>query len=305
MTTVGRLFLDYRLQVLAGQAAGEATGKSLAHLLEPMGQMHIEAVSQEDIVHGLERIAAHAPVHADRIQSHARAFFSWAIGREIIHDNPARGLPPVKVSTVRGRQLSLDEMILIWHAAGVLNPRLTHAVRLLILTAAQRDQVGGIRLGELKRHSDTGAFVWGPSGKSVDDGEPLQVVLPPLAGAIVETAILQRCQGGDFILSRGGNSPIDGWSKAKRTLDDELRRISPEAFEPWWINDLRLSFPLLASQYAGVDPQVAEGRLGRISRFGNPRTREWSRSAAMAEEASEALADWDKLLASRLGESGA
>ena len=101
--------------------------------------------------------------------------------------------------------------------------------------------------------------------------------------------------------SRTGNTPLDGWSKAKRALDEELAlRTRRGQFEPWWLNDLRTSFPGLAVGHAGVDPMVAEGRLGRLSRFGSTQAKLWAQSNAMAEQASAALAVWDAVLANEL-----
>jgi integrase len=302
MPTLQRLYRDYCDAVLVSQRSGKATARSLGLLIEPLGRVQAASVRRDHVARRLEEIAETAPVHAKRILSYARAFFAWASAHSEMEEDPTWGIYIPVEDRARGRQLTLKEVLMIWRAADVLGERLAYAVRLLILTAAPRQQVSGLRLSELERDTVRGRLEWRPTALKELRGEAPPIVLSPMAREIVEAAVVGRRPDGEFILSRTGKTPLDGWSKAKRALDEELARMKGRGqFEPWWLNDLRMSFPALAVEHAGVDPIVAEARLGRVSRFWHPDDKMWVQFHSTAEMASQALADWDAVLARELG----
>jgi hypothetical protein len=301
MPTLQRLYRDYCDTVLSSQRSGKATARSLGLLIGPLGRLQAASVRRGHVARRLEEIAETAPVHAKRILSYARPFFDWASVQIEMEENPTWGIYLPTQDRARGRQLTLDEVLMVWRATDVLGQRLAHAVRLLILTAAPRQQVGGFRLSELERDTVQDRFTWRPTALTELREDVPPIVLPPLAREIVEAAVVGCASGGEFMLSRTGKTPLDGWSKAKRALDEELaRRTRRGQFESWWLNDLRTSFPALAVEHAGVDPPIAEARLGRVSRFWHPDDKLWVQFHSTAELASQALAAWDAVLAHEL-----
>src|SRR5207248_1252419 len=83
------------------------------------------------------------------------------------------------------------------------------------------------------------------------------VPLPPLASEIIVGA--PRVEGG-YVFTTTGHSPISGWSKAKRALDEAMGDGVP----PWRIHDLRRSFAS-GLQRLGVRVEVIERALNHIS----------------------------------------
>lgn len=301
MPTLKRLLRDYYREVLIHQRRGEATARSLALLIEPFERAPAHSIGADQIASRLEEIAVTAPVHAKRTLSYARGFFEWALAKEAITEVPTWHVFLDIQERARHRQLTLDEVVMIWRATEVLSERLAGAFRLMILTAAPRQQVGAMRLDELERDPASELWEWRPTALKERRGNAPAIVLPPLAQEIVDAAIIGRRPGGEFILSRTGRTALSGWSKAKRALDQQLALQSQRGqFEPWWLNDLRMSFPALAAEHAGVDPAVAEACLGRVSRFWRPDDKIWMQFSSTAKQASRALADWDAVLAREL-----
>ncbi|HEY4030855.1 MAG TPA: hypothetical protein VGM25_10960 [Caulobacteraceae bacterium] len=297
MPTLQRIYREYCDTVLVQVRSGEATARSLALLVEPYGRRSVETVGSELVERRLHEIAETAPVHAKRIRSYTRSFFKWMAERGWVTEDPTAGVYIDAPDRVRGRQLSLDEVVMIWRASDALSERLAYGARLLILTAASRQQVAAMRLSEFQRDPVQGSIYWQASVPLEGRGEARRLLLPSLTCQIVEAAVANRNPSGEFILSRAGKTPLDGWSKAKRELDAELaRRRDGGLSEPWWLNDLRTSFPALAIEHAGVDAMVAEACLGRTSRYSNPDTKLWLQASVMDEHVSEALAAWDDVL---------
>jgi integrase len=67
-----------------------------------------------------------------------------------------------------------------------------------------------------------------------------------------------------FVFSTRGNTPISGWSKAKITIDREIKLNNQSALPPWRIHDLRRTVAT-GLQRLGIGLQVVEAVLGHIS----------------------------------------
>lgn len=302
MPTIAQVAKLYGQRRLANLKSGSATAGSLDLLVRPLGDRSIDEVTQEALVEVLHGIAVEAPVHANRILAYGRSFFGWAVEQGYVEFNPMHGLPPFTAEVVRGHQLSFDEVLRIWESAGLLGWPFAQAFRLLILTAAKREQIGGLCLDHL-RSSPTGdgGLIWCPPGEVSESDEQIQIALPPLAQTILREAMDGRKDGATYVLSRTGKSAIDGWAKAKKRLDGHICSTPHGAtFARWQIQDLRLSFPALAVEHAGVEPIIAEACLMRSSRFTSPRDKEWMRSEQMAERRSDALRCWAAALENHL-----
>ena len=75
--------------------------------------------------------------------------FKWAIERGIVTANPAADLTPPAPPVRRDRVLSQAELGAVLKAADRLHYPWRHFYLLLILTAARRDEVAGMRWAEL------------------------------------------------------------------------------------------------------------------------------------------------------------
>ena len=159
-------------------------------------------------------------------------------------------LPKAGAETKRDRVLSDGELAAVWQAASKLGWPFGHAVRLLILTGARREEIGGLCWTEV--NGETIKL----SGERTKNGEPHNIPLSPQATAVLQR--VPRIANSERVFSTNGKTSISGWSRAKRQLDD----ISEVA--DWRTHDLRRTVAT-GLQKLGVSLQVIEAVLGHTS----------------------------------------
>ncbi len=145
-------------------------------------------------------------------------------------------------------------------------------VRLLMLTAARREEVGGMAWAELTRSRDPGCL-WTVPGSRAKNGREHELFLPVLA---VEQLPQQRERA--LVFGKGEGS-FSGWSAAKSRLDRAMHRKlverftkqharAPEPYEvkvaPWRLHDLRRTFATWSNEH-GTQPHVVEAILNHVS----------------------------------------
>src|SRR5262245_28454097 len=142
---------------------------------------------------------------ARRLHSHLHRLFRWAVGRGILEVNPMADLPKPGKAVKRDRVLSSDELKAVWKAAEKATWPYGPAIRLLILTAARREEIGALRWSEIHDNE-----IRLPAERS-KSGEARIIPLSSTALALIQA--LPRT--GEYVFSANG-SGLDGWSKAKR-----------------------------------------------------------------------------------------
>lgn len=235
----------------------------------------LEAVTRRDVVAVLEGIAVGvegrkgAPIAANRARAHLSAMFAWAkrSGR-MEAENPVSNTEPLADEKSRDRVLSDDEVALIW-ACTDTGTDYARIVRLLLLTAARREEVGAMRWGELA--GGDGDRVWTLPAARAKNGVTHELPLGPLAIAQLPAARDKR----DLVFGRGKGGGFSGWSKGKAELDvtmaaqlaeqlEERDGAAESAAVPWRLHDLRRTFATWASEN-DVEPHVVEAVLNHSS----------------------------------------
>ena len=138
-------------------------------------------------IHKIERrhVAAHlvgAPVAAARARTTLSALYGWAIAEGLCDANPVIGTrsPDADVRP-RERVLSDGELVAVWKASG--DDDYGRIVRLTLLTGQRRQEVGGMKMGELDRERGT----WTIPSERTKNKRPHMLTLPAPAWAIIET----------------------------------------------------------------------------------------------------------------------
>ncbi|WP_372623047.1 tyrosine-type recombinase/integrase [Falsiroseomonas sp.] len=207
--------------------------------------------------------------NAGRVKAYGRAAYGWAMGEELVRENPFAALRNISTkSGERDRVLTDDEVGEVWRAAGTLGHPFGPMIRLLLLTAQRRDEVAGLPWSELAHdHS-----VWTlPAGRS-KNGEEHVVHLAPEAREVL--AAVPRINGWSLLFTTTGKTPPSGFSVAKRRLDraivnertkeaQEEGRI-PAPLRPFVLHDFRRTCVTWLAQHAGVPPHVADRILNHV-----------------------------------------
>lgn len=223
-------------------------------LLPALGNRAADQVSRSDIRNLLDAIVDRgAPVHANRVLAYVRRMFAWAVERELVPASPVAGLKPPTAERSRDRTLTADELGRIWRATADVPSPFGAFFRMLILTGQRRSEVAGARWSEM----DLGRAEWTIPAVRAKNGSAHIVHLSKQAvGNLTGTP---RYAGSNLVFTTTGETPISGFSKAKRMLDEASGVIG------WTIHDLRRTFATIGTGALGIDPVVMDKVLNHRS----------------------------------------
>jgi integrase len=216
-----------------------AQGYLLRHW-KPLHRMPVHKIERRDI-------AAHlggAPVAAARARSTLSVVFAWAIAEGLIDVNPTVGTKkPDEDARPRERVLSDEEIAAVWRSCDGFD--YGRIVRLLILTGARRQEVGGMTWSELHERG-----TWTIPAERSKNGRAHVLPLPALAWSIIE-AVPRR---GDYLFGRRG---FTNWGVTKVALDARC------GIAPWTLHDLRRTAATRMADL-GILPHVVEAALNHV-----------------------------------------
>jgi integrase len=197
--------------------------------------------------------------------------FNWAIREGLdIPANPVLGTNRPAQPRSRERVLTDKELAEIWAALG--DDDYGRIVKLLLLTAQRRGEVGGMRWNEL----DADINVWTIPGTRTKNHREHTVPLTDVA-----LALIPACrEGRDHVFGDGprvrGDSHrgFSGWSKSKAALEARILAArqkaadaehEAESLPDWRLHDLRRTAATVMADRLGVFPHIVEAVLNHVS----------------------------------------
>jgi integrase len=225
-----------------------------------------------------------------------RKLFRWAISRGDLERSPLEGVEPPPAVPSRDRVLSDEELKLIWQGAIGIGRPFEGLLKLLMLTGQRREEVASLAWNEV----DRAEALWILPAARAKNGKPHLVSLS--AGAL---AVLDQVARGDdwpsqgLVFSTTGDTPVSGFSKAKRRLDHYLEDAMREPPAPWRLHDLRRTLAT-GLQRLGVRFEVTEAVLNHVSGSRSGIAGVYQRYD-WREEKRRALADWGEHIRSLVG----
>jgi integrase len=306
--TIAKLLARYDVRRLSQLRKRRVMLRAITVALAPVSQREASELTRRDISEIVDGMADRAPIHANRVLAYLKAFFGWAVGRGYLEANPAIGIAKPTREVTRDRTPSVDETVEIWVAAGKLGYPFGQVIRLLLLTASRRDEVGAMRTDEISLSADGDDGVWTLPASRSKNGRAIRMPLAPLARQVVAEALAKRTVGGELVFSTTGETPVSGWSRAKSRIDklirdDRRRRGAHTEMPPWRFHDLRRAFATAACDVLQIDPAVADRCLNHV---GASTTSTVSRIYArneLFEQRRDALKRWADLIAAATGET--
>jgi integrase len=235
----------------------------------------IPAVKRSDIIAILDRFEDR-PAMARQVYATLRRMFAWAEGRGEIERSPiGLGFPAPRPIEARARTLTDEELTLLWDASGKIGHPFGPAYRLLLSTAGRREEVAALNWNEL----DRGAREWVLPPERAKNGQAHIIPLNDLALSILDEIASVTLDHDaptwpktGLVFTTTGKTPVSGHSKAKRRLDEEMRRIAQDRaagralanIAPWRVHDIRRTVAT-GLQRLGVRFEVTEAVLNHVS----------------------------------------
>jgi integrase len=237
----------------------------------------IHEIKKRDVIEVISAIEQRgAPVAANKALKAIKTFFRWCVGRAVLDQSPADGVPPPTREVPRDRVLSAEELVRVILAARQIGGAYGGIVELLALTGQRREEAAQCPWDEI----DLPSRIWMlPRGRTKN--AKLHIV--HLSDQAV--AVLQRTgKQGKFVFSQTGDRPFQDFSLAKRELD----KIS--GVTGWRIHDLRRTC-VSGMAALGVAPHVADKILNHQSGTISGVAAVYQRHQFLAER-KEALERW-------------
>jgi integrase len=256
----GLIFSSVMGDYLAARQSGmkprshEECARHLKRHWKPLHGVAIASVTRPVVAARLRDIQAKSgAVASNRARSTLSALFTWAIGEGLCDLNPVLGTNKNEESE-RERVLTDAELVAIWKAAPTNG--YGRIVRLLMLTAQRREEIGGLRWSELEEDGKT-TVVALPSHRTKNSrGHDVPLSTPALS-------ILQECTktiGRDLVFGEGEGG-YSGWSRSKASIDRAAMLR-----QGWRLHDLRRTAATRMADL-GVQPHVIEAVLNHVSGY--------------------------------------
>jgi integrase len=242
-------FIDQRL-------SQNRSGGEIARLLRrEMGRAwagrSIHEIGKRDVVEVISAIEQRgAPVAANKTLKSIKTFLRWCVGRAILDQSPAEGVPAPAKEISRDRVLSDDELAKVIFAAREVDDPYCGIVELLVLTEQRREEVARLAWDEL----DLTQRIWTIPKSRTKNAKPHVVQLSDQS-----IAVLRRVEKrGPYVSAVHGNKPFQNFAVAKRKLD-ELSKVPG-----WRLHDLRRTC-VSGMARLGIAPHVADKILNHQS----------------------------------------
>jgi integrase len=242
-------FVDQRL-------SKNRSGAEIARLLrreigKAWARRSIHEISKRDVVEVVSAIEQRgAPVAANKALKSIKMFLRWCVGRAILDQHPAEGVPAPAKEVARDRVLRDDELAGVIVAARQIDDRYGGIVELLALTGQRREEVAKLAWEEL----DLTQQVWTIPKSRTKNAKTHIVHL-----SAQSIAVLRRMKKqSPHVFAFNGAKPFQHFALAKRKLD-ELSKITG-----WRLHDLRRTC-VSGMARLGVAPHVADKILNHQS----------------------------------------
>jgi integrase len=243
--------------------------RHLTRNLKPLHGLRVDKVDRRAIATELSRLAAIAPVQANRTRASLVRFLNWCAGEGYIDANPAI-FTNKNPEQARERVLNLPELVETWKA--LPDGDFGDILKLLMLTGRRRDEIADLERNEIDLdHS----LVTLPPTRTKNRRRHT-IPLSDAAKQILVEALKRKAGNRPLVFGRGEGG-FSGWSQSKARLDQRIHTARIEAWEEagaegekpgpmpaWIIHDLRRAVSTGLGDL-GTPPHIIEAILNHIS----------------------------------------
>jgi integrase len=211
----------------------------------------IHEITKRDVVDVVSAIEQRgAPSAANKTLKSIKTFLRWCVGRAVLDQSPAEGVPLPAKEVARDRVLNDQELAQIILAARKIGGAYGGIVEFLALTGQRREEVAGMTFDEL----DLAQRVWVLPKARTKNAKAHVIHLSEQSIA----ALKRAARRGPFVFSVVGTKPFQEFSKAKSSLDQRSGVMG------WRLHDLRRTC-VSGMARLGVAPHVADKILNHQS----------------------------------------
>jgi len=254
------------------------------HLKKTLGNLFAKDVTRAHLAAALDAMTRKGIKEETRkALTTLNLMMDYGLNRHLIEHNPARMLKPkdfaASANRSRDRVLTLVELKMLWQALDktiylktkneyrpAMNPVITTAIKMLMLTGARRSEVAAMRWDELNLENST----WLLSSNRTKNRQAHTIYLPQIAINLIND--LKKLTGqSEFVFGSGaGHIHSDSLTSAisrMLKIPANPKEMKKASFAPlaemrsFSIHDLRRSAATAWGEYLKVKPHVIERML--------------------------------------------
>ena len=235
-------FISQRLS--QNRSAAEISRLLRREVGKPWAGRSIHEIGKRDVVEVISAIEQRgAPASAYKTLKSIKTFLRWCVGRAVLDQSPAEGVPLPAREVARDRVLNDQELAQVILAARKIGGSYGGIVELLALTGQRREEVACLRWEEL----ELAQRVWTLPRSRTKNAKEHVVHLSEQSLNV----LMRADERGLFVFSLVGTKPFNKFSRAKRRLD-QLSGVTG-----WRLHDLRRTC-VSGMARLGIAPHVAD-----------------------------------------------
>jgi integrase len=253
-----RRYLERKRATMKSRAFSEVERHLLNHA-KPLHRLQLGEIDRRTVAALLADIEdERGPVARNRLRSSLSAFLAWTVREGFIEADPVAGTGKAEEGGARERVLTESELREVWLA--LPQDQFGDILRLLILTAQRRDEIGWLQWSEVDFDQDMIVL----SAARTKNRREHELPLSQQSKAILNRQ--PKRKGRDFIFGFGKGG-FSGWSDCKARLDETVlskrqRKAKPTA--NWRLHDLRRTSATMMAEL-GIQPHIIEAILNHVS----------------------------------------
>ena len=238
-------------RVSQNRSAAETSRLLRREVGKPWAGRSIHEIGKRDVVAIISAIEQRgAPATANKTLKSIKTFLGWCVGRAILDQSPAEGVPLPTKEVARDRVLDDRELAQIILAAREIGGPYGGIVELLALTGQRREEVAQLTWEEL----DLVSRLWTLPKARTKNAKAHIVHLSEQSMAVLKAVV----RHGGYVFSSAGDKPFQNFSFYKRILDER------SGVTGWRLHDLRRTC-VSGMARLGVAPHVADKILNHQS----------------------------------------
>ncbi|AII86738.1 tyrosine-type recombinase/integrase [Planktomarina temperata] len=170
---------------------------------------------------------------ANRVHTHIKTFYNWAIGQGIVETSPCDRVPKPYIEQSKERFLLDNEIKLFWEATGGDLEPWGYLYRFLLLTGQRLNEAAYMTDMEVRQ-----GYHWHLSAQRTKNKLRHDVFLPRQAVEIInrDTRIAGQ---GDFVFTTTGDGAVRSFDKPNKRLRAKMNELAGRDLEHFTPHDLR------------------------------------------------------------------
>jgi integrase len=270
-------FLETKRRHLRPNTFAETKRYLTGNYFKPLHSMPLDTITRQDVALRIKTIERESgAATAGQARAKLSGFFAEAMQDGLVDSNPVIGARKPPSNRPRERVLTDGELSAIWKACG--DDDYGRVVRLIVLTACRREEIGGMCWSEFSADGTS----WTLPAARAKNHRALTLPLMPAMREIIDT--VPHLAGREHLFGERSPEGFQSWDLHKKDLDTR------SGVTGWQLRDLRRS---VATKMAdiGIMPHVIEQILNHVSGHKGGVAGIYNRSS-YEREVRAALAQW-------------